>query len=156
MPSLEERVAYLEGRLADHASVVTDVQRATPETRALVEDLRTRFDAVGDALNRKIDGVDERLGAKIDAVGDALNRKIDAADDRLGAKIDAVGDALNRKIDGVDGRLGARIDAMDHRLGAKIDAVDQRLGAKIDRHFMWLVGIQIATLVAIIGALLRR
>jgi hypothetical protein len=51
--------------------------------------------------------------------------------------------------------LSGNIDALAATVSAKIDAMEQRLSTKMDRYFMWLVGIQIATLVAIIGALLR-
>jgi len=54
----------------------------------------------------------------------------------------------------VHGSCAERLDATHPSLEG--DVSDQRLNAKMDRHFMWLVGIQIATLVAIIGALLRR
>lgn len=69
MPSLEERVAYLEGRLEDH-------------TRA---------------------------------VGD----------------------------------LGGEVRGLREEMGRRFDALDQ----KVDRHFTWLVGIQVAFFVAVVGAL---
>jgi hypothetical protein len=71
---------------------------------------------------------------------------------RLDQKIDLVGAGLTRRIDAVQQQLDTRIDAVERTLDAKLNG----LGDKIDRHFMWLVGIQIAALVAIIGALLRR
>jgi hypothetical protein len=43
---------------------------------------------------------------------------------------------MNRRFEVVDGRFLT----LDH---------------KIDRHFTWLVGIQVAALVAVVGALLR-
>lgn len=76
MPRLEERVAYLEGRLEDH-------------TRALGE------------LRGELHGLREDMG---------------------------------RRFDAVDGRF---------------EAIDQ----KVDRHFTWLVGVQVASLVAVLGAL---
>jgi hypothetical protein len=48
---------------------------------------------------------------------------------------------------------------LDRRFEARGDAVDRRFEAlddKISRHFTWLVGIQVTTLVAIVGALLAR
>jgi hypothetical protein len=44
-------------------------------------------------------------------------------------------------------------------MNRRFEAVDQkidRLDDKVSRHFTWLVGIQVATLVAIVGALLGR
>jgi hypothetical protein len=49
-----------------------------------------------------------------------------------------------------------RFEQVDHRfaelqrqMNQRFDAVDQ----KIDRHFTWLVGIQVAALIAVVGAL---
>jgi hypothetical protein len=86
MPTLDERVAYIEGRLEEQSQ---------------------RFDA--------------RL-------------------DRLDAKIDAVGQRLDSKLDGIAQRLDSRIDVLD---------------ATASRHFTWLVGIQVAVLIAIVTASLR-
>ena len=49
--------------------------------------------------------------------------------------------------------LDAKIDAVEHRLTIRIDGVENRLTEKIDRHFTWLVGIQVAVLLALVGAL---
>ncbi len=46
--------------------------------------------------------------------------------------------------------LNGRIDTMDQRFDSRIDSLDQ----KVSRHFTWLVGIQVAILVSIIGALI--
>lgn len=69
MPTLEERVAYLEGKTEDHSTVAADLRRTIRELR------------------------------------DEMIRRFEQADQ------------------------------------------------KIDRHFTWLVGIQLGTLVAIVGAL---
>ena len=71
---------------------------------------------------------------------------------RLDQKIER----LDQKVDQLRGDLLARIDGVDRRLDEKFHGRFNALNDKIDRHFMWLVGIQIAALVAIIGALLRR
>ena len=84
MPSLDERVAYLEGRLEDHSGTVAFLRE---DLKALREDLRI----------------------------------------------------------GVN-RLDTRIDAVD----GKIDRLDD----KVSRHFTWIVGLQVALMVAVIGALL--
>lgn len=76
MPSLEERVAYLEGRLEDHATAVDRL-------RSDGQDLRETIRQLGERMDRRFDTLDE----------------------------------------------------------------------KVDRHFTWLVGIQVATLVAVVGAL---
>ena len=86
MPTLEERVAYLEGQVSE-------------QSRALV------------------------------GVRDALRH--------LEQRVDARFEAVDRRFDTVD----RRIDALDD---------------KVSRQFVWLVGIQVTTLVAIVGALLAR
>lgn len=86
MASLDERVAYLEGRLEDHTSTVISLR----------DDMRDRFDGVDERFER----VDERF--------DRIDRRLDRLDDRL------------------------------------------------SRHFTWLVGIQVAVLIAVLGALLGR
>ena len=65
----------------------------------------------------------------------------------------------------VDGRFEAmdwRFEAIDRRFEAvdrRFDTVDRRIDAldeKLSRYFVWLVGLQVTTLVAIVGALLTR
>lgn len=52
-------------------------------------------------------------------------------------------------------RFDEKIDEVESRLTTRIDGVESRLTTKIDRHFTWLVGIQVAVLLALVGALLR-
>ena len=85
-PSLEERVAYLEGRMQDHTALVLDLRSGLRELR---DEMGRRFEAV----DRRFEAVDKRF-----------------------------------------------------------DAVDRRFDA-VDRHFTWLVGIQVAMLVAVVSAL---
>lgn len=59
---------------------------------------------------------------------------------------------LNQKVDRFRDELVARIDALDQRLSGRIDALDQ----KVSKQFIWLVGIQIMVLLAVIGALLGK
>jgi uncharacterized protein Yka (UPF0111/DUF47 family) len=51
---------------------------------------------------------------------------------------------LNRRVD----RIEQRIDRVEHR----IDGLDD----KMSRQFLWLVGIQVTTLIAVVGAVLSR
>lgn len=56
-------------------------------------------------------------------------------------------------------RLDARFDHIERRFETRFDVNDRRfegLDDKVARHFTWLVGIQVTTLVAIVGALLAR
>jgi tetrahydromethanopterin S-methyltransferase subunit G len=87
-------------------------------------------------LEGRIEGFGERF--------DHLERRIEAVD---------------QKVDRFRGELAARIDSLDQKvdrfrgeLAARIDSLDQ----KISRQFIWLVGIQLAVLLAVVGALVGR
>lgn len=123
MPSIDERVAYLEGRLEDHSGTMGQLRA---DVRDLREDLDRRFEA---------------LDHKGDSRFEALCQKLDLQSRGLDAKSDRLFQGLDKKTDWLGDRLNARIDALD---------------AKVSRQFTWLVGIQIASLVAIVGALLGR
>jgi len=101
VPTFEERLAYLEGRVEEHS--------------------------------RNVDGIRDALVS--------LERRTDARFDGLERRVDA-------RLDGVERRL----NVMDVKIDLTRDALDQ----KMSRHFLWLVGIQVTTLVAILGALLAR
>lgn len=108
MPTVEERIAYLEGKVEEHS-------RGFGELREMVIH-----------LDQKVDRFREELAARIDT--------------------------LDQKVDRVREELAGRIEALDQRLSARIEALDQ----KVSRQFIWLVGIQIMVLLAVIGALLGK
>ncbi len=54
MATLEERVAYLEGRGEEHAAAIGEVRHDVRDVRADVRDLRTE-------MNRRFDQVDARF-----------------------------------------------------------------------------------------------
>ena len=101
MPTFEERLAYIEGRVEEHS--------------------------------RNVGGIRDALVS--------LERRTDARFDSLERRVDARLDGLER-----------RFNVMDTKIDVTRDALDQ----KMSRHFLWLVGIQVTTLVAIVGALLAR
>lgn len=45
--------------------------------------------------------------------------------------------------------------AIDQKIDRRFDAFEQRIDKRFDRWFMWLLGVQIATLLAIIGGLFQ-
>ena len=62
---------------------------------------------------------------------------------------------INRRFEQVDKRF-EQIDRRFEQIERRFEGIDGRFAGqdeKIDRHFMWLVGIQIAALVAVVGAL---
>ena len=97
MPTLEERVAYLEGQVSEQSHAMLEVRDA-------VRDLERRIDVRFEAIDRRFENIERRL----ETVDAGLSRRMDALDD------------------------------------------------KVSRQFVWLVGVQVTTLVAIVGALLAR
>ena len=70
--------------------------------------------------------------------------------------------SLRESITRLEQRIDTRFEAVDRRFEAidrKFEAVDHRfelMDDKMSRHFLWLVGIQVTTLIAVVGALLSR
>ena len=132
MQTLDERVAFLEGRVDEHSRGVDDM-------RALVVQLDGKVD-------RRIDGLDGRFEA-IDRRFEAIDRRFDAIDARF--------EAIDRRFDAIDSRFEAidrRFEAVDRRfmaLEGQIAALDQ----KMSRQFLWLMGALTTVLVTMIGSL---
>lgn len=59
---------------------------------------------------------------------------------------------LERRMDGRLDTLDRRIEGLEDKLGRRVESLEE----KVSRQFVWLVGIQVTTLVAIVGALLSR
>jgi hypothetical protein len=112
--TLEERVAFLEGLVGEHARTMDAIREA-------IVHLEQRMDARFDAVDRRFEAIDRRF--------EAIDRRFEAIDGRFA---------------GMDGRF----EAMERRFGTMDD--------RVSRQFMWLVGIQVTTLVAIVAALVAR
>ena len=135
MPSLEERVAYLEGQVSEQGHTLVDIREA-------VRSLERRMDARFEGVDHRFVGLDPRFEA-IDHRFDTIDHRFDAIDHRF--------DAIDRRFEAIDHRF----DAIDRRF----DTVDRRVVTfdnKVSRQFVWLVGIQVTTLVAIVSALVSR
>ena len=124
MPTLEERVAALEARVEANAMSGTDLRGTWPAS-----------------------GSDERA-VRTWTIGSwssgQMNRRFEQVDRRF-EQVDRRFEMIDRRFEQVDHRFAELQGQMNQRF----DAVDQ----KIDRHFTWLVGIQVAVLVAVVGAL---
>jgi uncharacterized coiled-coil protein SlyX len=55
----------------------------------------------------------------------------------------------------LDRRMDARFEAVDRRFDT-VDRCVDALDTKVSRQFVWLVGVQVTTLVAIVAASLAR
>jgi hypothetical protein len=66
-------------------------------------------------------------------------------------RVDTRFEAVDRRFEAID----RRFEAMDRRFDTVERCIDG-LDDKVSRQFVWLVGLHVTTLVAIIGALLAR
>jgi DNA anti-recombination protein RmuC len=103
--TVEERVAYLEGKVEEHA--------------IMVNDLRQTIVAFQNDVNRRFEQVEQRFVH----LEERMDRRFEQMDLRLT-------EGFNR--------ADARFEAMD---------------AKMSRHFVWLAGMLLTTLIAMLGTL---
>lgn len=59
---------------------------------------------------------------------------------------------LDRRMEESVARLDQRIQRFDQRMEGRFIALEE----KVSRHFLWMVGIQITILMAVLGAVLSR
>jgi len=135
--SLEERVAYLEGRVSDHAQVQNELREMVVH------------------LDQKVDRFREELAARISSLEQSINARFESVDKRF-ELIDKRFESIDKRFESIDQRfesIDRRFEAIDQRFEAingRIDALDD----KVSRQFMWLVGIQITVLIAVVSALI--
>ncbi len=110
--SIEERVAYLEGRVEEHSRAWKDIAERL------------------DRVEKRIDALDQRLSSRIDA----LDQKVDRFREELSSRIDA---------------LDGKVERFREELSSRIDALDQ----KLSRYTLWIIGIQVTILLAIVATL---
>ena len=90
----------------------------------ILEDINGKFDLVLEgysSLDKKLDTRFDELNEMIENNSfkiDVLNKKIDGVDERLGKKIDGVEEKLTMKIDGVETKIGKKIDGLAAELKA--------------------------------------
>ena len=77
----------------------------------------------------------------------------------LGARMDRGFEAVDRRFEAMELRFDQRFEAMELRSDQRFEAMEQRLDRrfeivdqKMSRQFYWLAGIQITTVLAMIGA----
>jgi hypothetical protein len=61
VPSLEERVAWLEGRVVEQAAFMSDLRSVGSELRQAIGDLRQEMERRFDAVDRRFEGMDRRF-----------------------------------------------------------------------------------------------
>ena len=70
----------------------------------------------------------------------------------LRGSLGEVREEMKRAFEQMDRRFEQMVEQMDRRF-EHVDRQFEHLDQKVDRHFTWLVGIQVAVLVAIVGTL---
>jgi uncharacterized coiled-coil protein SlyX len=58
--------------------------------------------------------------------------------------------SLDRRVTALDQKIETKVDALDVRIETKVDALDH----KLDQRFAWLMGIQVTTTLALLGAMI--
>jgi hypothetical protein len=93
---VHERVAVLDGRVQEHARMLTDVAGAVRHLEARMEqrftsvDLRfTGLEGRITTLEGRLTALDQKLDQKVDGVATRLDRKIDAVEANLEGKLDS-------------------------------------------------------------------
>ena len=114
MATLEERVAFLEGRVVEHSHTLDGIRDA-------IVHLEERMDRRFELLEQRFTAIDQRF-VSIDQRFASIDRRFASIDQRLAG-------------------LDQRIDHLD---------------AKVSHQFMWTIGVQVTTLVAIVATLVAR
>ena len=101
----------------------------------VLEDIRGKFELVlegHDGLRKEIQDTRQELCEKVNLVDfkvEALNQKIDSVEDKLIQKIDSVKDKLDKKIDSVKDRLIQKIDTLESSIKSEIQGVEKKVAA---------------------------
>ncbi len=91
MVQVQERLAHVEGRVVEHARMLTDVAGAVRHLEARMEQRFTSVDLRFTGLENRFNGLDVRLTA--------LDQKLERRTDALDQKIGAIGTRLDQKLD---------------------------------------------------------
>jgi hypothetical protein len=118
VPTIEERVAYLEGQVSEHSHTLVEI-------RDSIREFERRVTARFDQFEQRFTQFEARF-----------------------TQFEARFTQLDARFDQVERRFETRFDVVERRF----EGLDDRVA----RQFTWLVGIQVTTLVAIVGALLAR
>lgn len=98
--TLEERVAYLEGKVEEQSRGYGEIREAIQHLGERITSLEQKLDRFREELSSRIDALDQRLSGRIDALGgrvDALDQKVDRFRDELSGRIDALDQKVSRQ-----------------------------------------------------------
>ena len=98
--TLEERVAYLEGKVEEQSRGYGEIREAIQRLGERITSLDQKLDRFREELSSRIDALDQRLSGRIDALGgrvDALDQKVDRFRDELSGRINALDQKVSRQ-----------------------------------------------------------
>ena len=108
MDTVEERVAYLDGRVEEHSQMVNGIREALASLESRVEKRFEQVDKRFEQVDRRFEQVDQRFL-----------------------------------------HLEERMDRRFEQVGLRLESID----AKMSRQFVWLAGMLVTTLIAMLGTL---
>jgi hypothetical protein len=85
VPAIEERVAFVEGRLVEQARGMTDLRDAFVALEHRLEDLSASVARQFEAVDRRFEAVDRRFEA-VDRRFEGIERRLDAIDHRMASQ----------------------------------------------------------------------
>ena len=135
MPTIEERVAYLEGRMQDHTRLWTDLRDGVTDLRTDVnrrfDEIRTEFGEFRADVNRRFDDVRAEFGD--------MRTDMDRRFNEVRREVGDLRVEMDRRFE--DARAETRGDI-------------RRLEDKVDRHFVWLTGMIVTGVLGTMGAVI--
>jgi hypothetical protein len=133
VPTFEERVAYLEGRVDEHSRSVDGIREAVVSSEH-------RADARFISLDQRLEAFEQRADARFVSLDQALVSLEHRADARF--------ISLDQRLEAFEQRVDRRFEGVERRL----DGLDE----KVTRYFVWLVGVLVTTLAAVVAAVVGR
>jgi uncharacterized coiled-coil protein SlyX len=83
MPTVEERLAYLEGRGEHQGISITDLRTSIGEVRADIRDLRAELSGLRDEMRGEISGLRGDLYSEMGGLRGEMNRRFEAVDTKF-------------------------------------------------------------------------
>lgn len=136
MPTIEERVAYLEGTVGEHTRAFGDLRHGVADVRVGLTDSRTDTNQIM---------TDLRTG--LTELRSDMNHRFAQMDLRF-AQIDERFVQIEGRFAQIDGRfdhIETRFSDIQQQMARRFDQIDQR--------FTWMLGTQLAVLLAVIASL---
>ncbi len=142
MNTIEERVAYLEGRMEDHTAAAGDLRVSIREFR---DETGRQFADVRGEMNREFADVRGEMNREFAGVRGEMSQRFADVHGEMNRQFADVRQEMNREFADVRGDMNRQFADVNRRF----ELIDQ----KVDRHFTWLVGLQVTSLLAVMSAI---